>query len=99
MLLNNSETSLSDKRDEPTVQCVFQATNNFRVGFRKRDFNNDIDPEEEEEEEEEEERWLSVSAKLYQAFLLLGGQSGRLARGDALIELDFSEAVPREFTS
>lgn len=83
VLLNN--TALSGKRDEPTVQCVFQATNNFWVGSRSDQVNGEAN---------EGERWLSVSAKLYQAFLLLGGPSGRIACGDALIELDFGDADP-----
>ena len=36
--------------------------------------------------------WIKVQAKLYQAFLMSGGPtSGRIARGDALIELIFVE--------
>jgi hypothetical protein len=36
--------------------------------------------------------WIKVQAKLYQAFLMSGGPtSGRIARGDALVELIFVE--------
>jgi hypothetical protein len=36
--------------------------------------------------------WIKVQAKLYQAFLMSGGStSGRIARGDALVELIFVE--------
>ena len=86
VLLNN--TALSGKRDEPTVQCVFQSTHNFYVC-----------PLESEDDDNfpEEDRWLTVSAKLYQAFLLMGGPSGRMARGDALIELDLVEGAQEIF--
>jgi len=75
-----SNTALSDKREEPTVQCIFYTTQTFWIGTRNK-------------ETGEEERWISVSAKLYQAFLLLGGPSGRMARGDQLIELEFDETT------
>ena len=75
MLLNN--TTLSGKR-EPTVQCVVQVTHIFDVCARSE---MSIDPE----------QWISVNAKLYQAFVMMGGQSGRIARGDALVEFDFVE--------
>jgi hypothetical protein len=76
MLLNN--TALADKR-EPTVQCVVQISQTFHV-LARHDGNPHI-----------VENWLTVNAKLYQAFLLRGGPSGRMAYGDALIEFDFIE--------
>lgn len=81
MLLNN--TALSGKRDEPSVQCVFQATHSFWISAR-------------DDLAVEQVRLVLVNAKVYQAFLLLGGPSGRIARGDALIELDFAEAEESE---
>ena len=33
-----------------------------------------------------------MNVRLYQAFLLMGGPSGRMAHGDALIELDFMDS-------
>lgn len=40
---------------------------------------------------EDAEVWLTVHAKLYRAFLLRGGPSGRMAQGDALIQFDIVE--------
>jgi hypothetical protein len=40
--------------------------------------------------------WIKVQAKLYQAFLMSGGPtSGRIARGDALVDLIFVETKVR----
>jgi hypothetical protein len=37
-----------------------------------------------------------VRVKLFQAFLLSGGSNGRLARGDALVEMEFIEGSGAE---
>jgi hypothetical protein len=81
MLLNNT-TVLAGKR-EPTVQCVVQATSTFGVAAR----------EDNAADGATLETLISVRAKLFQAFLLSGGPSGRMARGDALVELEFLDPV------
>jgi hypothetical protein len=81
MLLNNT-TVLAGKR-EPTVQCVVQATSTFGVAAR----------EDSAADGATLETLISVRAKLFQAFLLSGGPSGRMARGDALVELEFLDPV------
>jgi hypothetical protein len=81
MLLNNT-TVLAGKR-EPTVQCVVQATSTFGVAAR----------EDSAADGATLEPLLSVRAKLFQAFLLSGGPSGRMARGEALVELEFMDPV------
>ena len=104
LLLN--QTALSGKRDEPTVQCVFQATHNFWVSAKdvpKTDEpTTNVKPSDKETKDSSspaaEQRWVSVSAKLFQAFLLMGGEGGRMAHGDALIDLDFAEADDPEAT-
>jgi hypothetical protein len=80
MLINN--TALGGGKRDPTVQCVVQSTQTFVVSERS--------------EYQTGTHLLSVRAKLFQAFLLSGGQNGRIARGDALVELDFIEAVMPE---
>jgi hypothetical protein len=77
LLLSNT-TVLAGKR-EPTVQCVVQATSTFGIAARDDNAADDTTPE----------ILISVRAKLFQAFLLSGGPSGRMARGDALVELEF----------
>jgi hypothetical protein len=34
---------------------------------------------------------MTIQAKIYQAFLMSGGKSGRISRGVALVEVDFVE--------
>lgn len=84
ILLNN--TIVHGKR-EPTVQCVIRTMETFSIksqGFSE-------DSTEDDSGRTKGEAWMSVEAKLYQAFLMSGGQSGRIARGDALVELHFVE--------
>jgi hypothetical protein len=83
VLLNN--TALSGKRDEPTVQCVVQSTHSFQIqpsSSGEPRISNDAC---------NQDVWLTVNVRLYQAFLMMGGPGGRMAGGDALIELDFDE--------
>lgn len=81
ILLNNT-TVLAGKR-EPTVQCVVQATSTFGVAAR----------EDSAADGATLEPLLCVRAKLFQAFLLSGGPSGRFARGEALVGLEFLDPV------
>lgn len=74
-MLMNSTSVLQGKRG-PTVQCVVQATETFWIKARN-------------DEDGPEETWMSVKAKVFQAFLMSGGPSGRMAQGDALVELEF----------
>lgn len=83
ILLNN--TIVHGKR-EPTVQCVFQMTQTFLIRDTEQGSENETD-----HSPGDEDGWMSVQAKLYQAFLMSGGPSGRIARGNALVELDFVE--------
>lgn len=77
-LMESTRTSKTGKR-EPTVQCVIQTTTDFRINATAL------------EQESVETTMLTVRVKFLQAYLLSGGASGRLARGDATIELDFIE--------
>jgi PH domain len=101
MLFNN--TIVQHEKREPTVQCVFQTTQTFLIRDRNytehsngTDF---IDGTSEttttsnggRHDDVDDVGWMSVQAKLYQAFLMSGGSSGRIARGDALVELIFVE--------
>jgi hypothetical protein len=43
-------------------------------------------------DEGSQDAWLTVSVRLYQAFLLMGGPAGRMASGDALLELEFDQS-------
>jgi PH domain len=101
MLFNN--TIVPHEKREPSVQCVFQTTQTFVIRDRNytehstgTDF---IDGTSEttttsnggRHGDSDEAGWISVQAKLYQAFLMSGGASGRIARGDALVELIFVE--------
>merc|ERR1711862_142844 len=68
----------SEKR-EPTVQTVVEMNNTFKVMFKKQ-----------QGIEDDDDVLLFVRVKLYQAFLLSGGQYGRLACGDELLLMEFS---------
>ncbi|KAG7363977.1 PH domain containing protein [Nitzschia inconspicua] len=76
-------TAKSGKRD-PTVQAVVEIDSVFKVISRA--------PSTDDNQEEDEEDMLIVRVKLYQAFLLSGGQTGRLASGDELLLMEFSKA-------
>ena len=89
LLLNN--TIVHGKR-EPTVQCVIRTMETFSI--RSQGFTEDST--EDDSERSSGQAWMSVEAKLYQAFLMSGGQSGRIARGDALVELHFVETSIKE---
>lgn len=87
ILLNN--TIVHGKR-EPTVQCVIRTTETFSIknqGFSEHSSERETDYT----GTSTTEAWMSVEARLYQAFLMCGGPSGRIALGDALIELHFVE--------
>lgn len=71
----------SEKR-EPTVQTVVETNNTFKVMFKKQ-----------QGIEDDDDVLLFVRVKLYQAFLLSGGQYGRLACGDELLLMEFSAGV------
>lgn len=86
MLFNN--TIVHGKR-EPTVQCVFQTTQTFTL--RNHTYTEHESDQGTESGTGDDDGWMSVKVKLYQAFLMSGGPSGRIARGDALVELDFVE--------
>jgi len=68
----------SEKR-EPTVQVVVEMNNTFKVMSKSKN-----------SDEQQDEILLIVRVKLYQAFLLSGGQYGRLACGDELLLMEFS---------
>jgi len=68
----------SEKR-EPTVQVVVEMNNTFKVMSKSNN-----------SDERQDEILLIVRVKLYQAFLLSGGQYGRLACGDELLLMEFS---------
>jgi PH domain len=101
MLFHN--TIVPHEKREPSVQCVFQTTQTFVIrdrNFTERSSGTDfIDGTSETTTSSNGGRhgdgddvgWISVQAKLYQAFLMSGGSSGRIARGDALVELIFVE--------
>jgi hypothetical protein len=88
MLLNN--TIVHGKR-EPTVQCVFQTTQTYIIRDHSYTEHDSEQGTESGRGSRVEDGWISVQAKLYQAFLMSGGPSGRIARGDALVELVFVE--------
>lgn len=73
-MLMNTTTVL---KREPTVQCVAQSTQEFQI-MEHCKLPTAIP-----------DRIMTVRAKLFQAFLLSGGPNGRLAKGDALVELEF----------
>jgi hypothetical protein len=81
-VLLNSTAVLTGKR-EPTVQCVVQTTITFGIAARD-DIAEDGTPP---------ETLISVRVKLFQGFLLSGGPSGRMARGDALVVLEFLDPL------
>ncbi|CAB9515098.1 expressed unknown protein [Seminavis robusta] len=77
------EKTRSDKtgRREPTVQVVIQATSEFSIIPRTGSGPGD-------------EAVVTVRVKFLQAYLLSGGSSGRLARGDAMLEYTFIDENP-----
>jgi hypothetical protein len=86
----NIEASRRGKR-EPTVQVVVEWNNVYEV-LLKTDHSN-VDPTVQSKvEAPKDEVLLIVSVKLYQAFLLSGGPSGRLASGDELLLMEFAKA-------
>lgn len=89
MLLNN--TAVGHGKREPTVQCVFQTTQTYVIRDRSYTEHGSDQGTESGRSSSADDGWMSVQAKLYQAFLMSGGPSGRIARGDALVELVFVE--------
>jgi hypothetical protein len=87
MLLNNT---IVHGKQQPTVQCVVQTSQIFIV----RDSNTTEYSATTDSSERyyEEEGWATVRAKLYQAFLMSGGTSGRIVRGNALVAMEFLDA-------
>lgn len=83
MLLSSTKNldSRNEKR-EPTVQAVVEMNNTFKVWSKLN-----------ENAEQKNEILLIVRVKLYQAFLLSGGQYGRLACGDELLLMEFSAGI------
>lgn len=86
MLLNS--TDIVHGKREPTVQCVVQTLQSFTI--REQGYT-EHGSEGTSENSTENDGWISVQAKLYQAFLMAGGPSGRISVGDALVELEFVE--------
>jgi PH domain len=91
MLLNNA---IVHGRREPSVQCVVQTMQTFYI----RDPNSTEHGTEHSSENDasnqtnpNREGWMTIQAKIYQAFVMSGGPSGRIARGVALVEIDFVE--------
>jgi hypothetical protein len=91
MLLNNTVVT---GRREPSVQCVIQTMQAFYL----RDPNATDHCTDHSSENDTSNHsttkldgWMTIQTKLYQAFLMSGGPSGRIARGVALVEIDFVE--------
>ncbi|EEC44904.1 predicted protein [Phaeodactylum tricornutum CCAP 1055/1] len=83
MLMNNAPTG----KKEPTVQCLVQASRTFDVIKRC------------EASSQQGHVLFTVRVKLFQAFLLSGGSNGRIARGNALVELEFLGLGPADQTA
>jgi len=86
----NCFSSSSEKR-EPTVQAVVETNKVFRVVASQKGSEKNGD-----DSDGDGEVLLMVRAKLYQAFLLSGGPHGRLACGDELLLMEFSEGEGAE---
>lgn len=86
MLLNS--TDIVHGKREPSVQCVVQTLQSFMI---KEQGYTEHGSEGTTSQSAEDDGWISVQAKLYQAFLMAGGPSGRISVGDALVELEFVE--------
>ena len=87
-------------RREQTVQCVVQHLHRFVVRDRFNTLNagggggsgsaNSHHDDDDDDDDEEDGALLTISAKLFQAFMISGGPNGRLSRGNALVEIDIA---------
>ena len=80
MLSSSTRNMTANEKREPTVQAVVELNSIFKVVTK-----------ESSDGEKENDDLLIVRVKLYQGFLLSGGQYGRLASGDELLLMEFSK--------
>ena len=79
---NTMATQQGVGKREQSVQCVVQHFHRFVIRDR---YNSPNKPG-----TADEDCLLTVSAKLFQAFMISGGANGRLSRGNALVEIDIA---------